>query len=83
MILIDALNVRRVRMVDDWWAVLLALPLVLATAPGTAAVDRSIAGPLWLTLLLTAAACHGLRVHRAPVPEPCGRPLASQGTGVP
>ena len=80
MILIDALNVRRVRMAEDWWAVLLALPFVLATAPGTSAVDRSVAGPLWLTALLTAAACHGLRVRRAPVPQPCGLPLASKGT---
>jgi hypothetical protein len=61
-------NVPGVRIADGWWAVLLALPIVLATALGTSTVDRSVAGPLWVTALLTVAACHGLRLRRGPVP---------------
>ena len=76
------LNVLRVRIADGWWVVLLALSMVLAIVLGTSAVGRSVAGSLWLTALLTAATCHGLRVHRGPVPQPCGLPLVSKGTGV-
>ena len=72
-----------VRIADGWWAVLLALPIVLATALGTSTVDRSVASPLWVRALLTAAACHSLRLRRGPVPQPCGLPLASKGIGLP
>jgi hypothetical protein len=62
------LNVPGVRTADGSWAVLLALPIILATAVGTSAVGGSVAGPLWLTALLTAAACHGPAGRRGPVP---------------
>jgi hypothetical protein len=74
------LNVPEGRMADGSWAVLLALPIVLATAVGTSAVGGSVAGPLWLTALLTAATCHGPAGSLWSDPRPCRLPLASQRT---
>ena len=77
------LNVPGVRMADGSWAVLLALPFVLATAVGTSAIGGSVAGSLWLTALLTAAACHGPAGSSGSGPRPCRLPLASQRTELP
>jgi hypothetical protein len=74
------LNVPGVRMADGLWAVLLALPIVLATAVGTSAVSGSVAGLLWLTALLTAAACHGPAGSSWSGPRRCRMPLAAQRT---
>ena len=79
------LNVLRVRMADGWWAVLLALPIVLATAVGTSAV-----GAFCCWSAVAHGPTHGRNVSRPagsswPGPPPCGLPLASRalsGTGL-